>query len=145
MMNTNGLWKAAQHYRQIGVQSRLEDATPVEVVGMLLDGVLVRIAAAKVHLARGEVARKGEAIGRAIQILGGLLESLDPERGAEIADNLERLYEYMQRRLAQANLSNDAQALDEVEALTAGLRDAWSRATAPGGAAPQHSVVEAAP
>jgi flagellar protein FliS len=145
MMNTNGLWKAAQHYRQIGVQSRLEEATPVEVVGMLLDGVLARIAAAKAHMARGEVARKGEAIGRAIQILGGLQESLDPERGAEIAGNLERLYDYMQRRLAQANLDNDTQALDQVEALIARLRDAWSQATAQTGSMPPRSMVETAP
>lgn len=143
-MNTNGL-KAAQHYRQIGIQSRIEGASPAEIIGMLLDGALARIAAAKAHGTRGETAGKGEAIGRAIQILGGLRESLDPEQGAEIAGNLERLYEYMQRRLVAANLVDDMQGLDEVEALIVGLRDAWAQATAQAGSMPRRPMVEAAP
>ncbi|MDI5818780.1 flagellar protein FliS, partial [Salmonella enterica subsp. enterica serovar Kentucky] len=39
------------------------------------------------------------------------------EKGGEIATNLSELYDYMIRRLLQANLRNDAQAIEEVEGL----------------------------
>jgi flagellar protein FliS len=92
---------------------------------MLMDGALARIARAQVHLERGEIAEKGRAVGLAIQIIDGLRASLDMERGGEIAANLDRLYDYMLRRLLEANLANSAEMLAEVTGLLQQIRSGW--------------------
>ncbi|HEY8539298.1 MAG TPA: flagellar export chaperone FliS, partial [Steroidobacteraceae bacterium] len=60
---------------------------------------------------------------KGVQVLG----DLDIARGAEIAQNLDALYDYMTRRLLQASLKNSVEMLDEVAKLLRDLRDAWTR------------------
>ncbi len=121
-MNTNGALKA---YKQVGVQSEVTLANPHRLVQMLLDGALDRIAVAKGHMARGEVAEKGSTISKTIAIVDGLRMSLDGESGGTIANNLDELYEYMGRRLLQANAEDNPALLDEVAALLGEIKSAW--------------------
>ena len=116
MANAN-IVQALQHYKSVGVASAVEGASPHRLVQMLLDGAIARVVAAHGCVTRGETARKGENIGMAISILDGLRGSLDMEAGGEIASNLDGLYEYMARRLLEANMKNDPQLLDEVSGL----------------------------
>jgi flagellar protein FliS len=74
---------------------------------------------------RGEVAAKGETIGRCIEIIGGLRDSLDPKVDPANTSRLDSLYEYMSRRLLQANLRDDASLIDEVSKLLQQVRDSW--------------------
>ena len=60
---------ALDQYKAVGVQSGMTDATPHQMITMLLDGALDRIASAKGAIARNEVARKGELLGSAIAII----------------------------------------------------------------------------
>jgi flagellar protein FliS len=82
------------------------------------------MAAAKGAIMHKEVAIKGENISKAIGILGGLRASLDLSQG-EIAKNLDRLYDYMERRLVEANLKNDETIIDEVSDLLRDVKSAW--------------------
>jgi flagellar secretion chaperone FliS len=117
---------AASQYRTMGLQGVVDEASPHELVRRLLEGGMARIAAAKGQMERGEVAAKGESIGRAIGIIEGLRTSLDRTTGADVANNLENLYDYMVRRLVVANVRNDVAVLDEVEALLGQVCDGWS-------------------
>jgi flagellar protein FliS len=92
---------------------------------MLFEGALERLASAKGHLQRNEIASKGEQIGKAINIIGGLHDSLNLEAGGELARNLDVLYDYMQRRLLQANQKSDPAVLDEVAGLLRELKAGW--------------------
>jgi flagellar protein FliS len=92
---------------------------------MLLDGALGKIAVAKGLMSRNETAQKGEVIGQVISIVGGLRASLDMSAGGEIAANLNNLYEYIERRLLESNLKNDASILDETGALLREVKTAW--------------------
>ena len=111
-------------YRQVGAQTA-HYADPHELVRMLLDGALSRVAEAEAALTAGEVARRGEKISRAIAILDGLRGSLNFDNGGELATNLDALYDYMQRTLLAANLKADSEKLEEVMALLREIRDAW--------------------
>lgn len=116
---------AMKSYNQVAVQSNTTYASPHRLIQMLLEGALEKIAIAKGHMARGQVAGKGEHIGWAMSIVGGLRASLDMEAGGDIAQNLNALYDYMERRLLHANLKNDAAALDEVTGLLREVKTAW--------------------
>ncbi|WP_220789256.1 flagellar export chaperone FliS [Craterilacuibacter sinensis] len=115
-----------QAYGSSALQTEVEVASPHKLVLMLFDGALQAIRLAKVQMAQGKVAEKGQLIGKAVSIVDeGLRNSLDIAQGGELAVNLSGLYEYCTRRLLQANLDNDAAALDEVSALLDEVRSAW--------------------
>ncbi|MCY1369029.1 Flagellar secretion chaperone FliS [compost metagenome] len=90
-----------------------------------MEGGLDRIAQAHGAMKRGQVAQKGELIGKAVAIIGGLRDGLDMQKGGELAGNLDRLYDYMTGRLLQANLKNDPDLLDEVAGLLREIKSAW--------------------
>ena len=123
-MSSNA-YGAAHCYSQMGSEAAVTDADPHQLIKLLLDGVLSRIAAAKGHLQRGGVGPKGECIGKAIMIVDGLRASLDHDKGGEIARNLGDLYDYMEYVLLEANLRNDPAKLDEVAKLLGEIRGAW--------------------
>jgi flagellar protein FliS len=114
-----------KQYGKVAVGSEVEFASPHRLVQMLMEGALEKVAAAKGYMARGEIAAKGEHISWAISIIGGLQGSLDLEAGGEIARNLDDLYDYMTRRLAEANIENDVAILDEVMSLLLEIKNAW--------------------
>ena len=118
--------QALDMYKQVGTHVGVATADPHRLITLLYEGALERIAVAKGALQRGEIAFKGQKIGEAINILDGLLASLDQEKGGELAQNLEELYLYMQRRLLEANLNNDIVILDEVSALVESIKNAWA-------------------
>jgi len=116
--------KKVNQYSQVNSYTGVTDADPHQLIQMLLDGAMKKIALAKGIIDRGEVAHKGELIGQAISIIDGLRASLNLDAG-ELAANLDDLYEYMGRRLLQANLKNDSGILDEVSSLLREIKTAW--------------------
>jgi len=113
------------HYNQVDCYTGVTEADPHQLVQMLLEGALGKIAVAKGLMKRNETATKGEIVGQAISIVGGLRSSLDVSAGGEIAANLDKLYVYIERRLLEANLSNDVAILDEVASLLREVKTAW--------------------
>lgn len=122
-MNIAARQNAVNSYKS-GVTVGIEEASPHQLIQMLFDGCLQRMAVAKGAIQHQEIAIKGENISRAIGILGGLRDSLDLSQG-EIATNLDRLYDYMERRLLEANLKNDELIIDEVSSLLRDVKSAW--------------------
>lgn len=117
-------------YARVGVETRAMSASPLQLIHMLFDGARTAIGAARLHLAAGDIAAKGLAISKAINIVdNGLKASLDAEAageaGTELVGNLSSLYDYVVQRLLLANLRNDAQALDEADRLLDHLASAW--------------------
>lgn len=117
---------ALQQYQAIGVQSGVTDASPHQLISMLISGAADRIAAARGAMERGETARKGELISKAISIVDGLRASLDRDNGGEIAANLGALYDYIEQGLVEANLRSDVARLDEAARLLGEVREAWN-------------------
>ena len=116
-------------YQQLDVYSSLEDARPEQVIQVMLDTCLTRLAQAKGHMERGEISAKAEQISKALGIVEGLQLSLDMEAGGELATNLNNLYDYMARTLLQANLQGQPELLDEVAGLLVEVKSAWDQIT----------------
>ncbi len=123
-MNT-AVRNALKQYRNVGVKSGVEEAGPHRLIQMLMDGALSRIATAIGLLKRNEPGSKGENIGLAISIIGGLQGSLNMEEGGDVARNLDRLYTYMCHALLEGNANNDTNKLEEAHALLSQIRDGW--------------------
>ena len=125
MFSANSL-AGVNAYRNVGVESLVDSASPQRLIVMLFDGARAAVAGASMHLRERNVAAKCKAISQAIAIIdGGLKASLDLKVGGELAQNLSGLYAYMTQRLLEANLNNDPAKLEEVSKLLLQLGSAW--------------------
>lgn len=116
----------ANAYARVGVETGVMGASPHRLIVMLYQGARQAIAQARMHLQQGNVPARGEAVGKAIQIVeSGLQLSLNVEAGGEIAERLDALYSYMSRRLLEANIKQSEAMLVEVDGLLATLEEAW--------------------
>ena len=120
---------AMSAYTQTKAQSGVESASAKQLITMLLDGALERVAKAQGHMERGELAEQGEVIGKVIDIVASLDSYLDHDKGGEVSKTLESLYDYIVRQLYQANLKNDVSVLEEVASLLTEVRAGWVEST----------------
>ncbi len=118
-------YSAVNSYTSVKVHSGVESASPHRLIQMLFEGALERIAQAKGAIAQKQFARKGELIGKAVDIVGGLQGSLNDTEGGALAANLDSLYDYIIRRLTQANSENSVEQLDECGRLLGEIKTAW--------------------
>lgn len=117
--------RGVNQYTNVHNESGLADASPHHLIQMLMDGFLARVNAAKGAMACSDMELKAVYISRAMAIVGGLSESIDLEKGGEIAVNLSQLYNYMTNRLLQASRENDERMLDEVASLMREIKEGW--------------------
>ncbi len=117
---------AKRAYSSVAVETGVDAADPHQLILMLYDGALLSVSSASLHMQRSEIAQKGEAVSRAINIISnGLKASLNMDVGGDLAEKLAALYDYMCGRLLHANMYNQSAELDEVSHLLAELKSAW--------------------
>ena len=119
--------RALRQYQKVNSHAQISEATPHRLVQLLMEGALDRMAQAKGAIARGDVAQKGLMLGKAADIIGGLREGLDKDKAPDPAEiqRLDDLYDYMVRRLTQANLHSDVEMIDEVARLMITVKSGW--------------------
>jgi len=99
------------------LEAEVFGADPVKLIHMLYRGAIEAVGAARRHLAAKQIRERSRQVNKAWSILQELSQSLDLERGGEIACRLGELYDYMQRRLIEANAQQSDAPLAEVESL----------------------------
>jgi flagellar protein FliS len=115
----------AKQYQQMNVQTSVMDASPHQLITMMFDGLIGRLAMAKGYIGRSDFEGKSRCLGSAITIIGALQDALDKDKGGEIAENLDRLYLYMTRRVFAAGVANDLDIIDEVISLVKTVKEGW--------------------
>ncbi|MDQ7835153.1 MAG: flagellar export chaperone FliS [Humidesulfovibrio sp.] len=115
--------KAAKAY----LSTQVTTATQGDLLLMLYDTAIKHIKQAKDKIAERDFAAKGISITKAIEIVSELHESLNKEKGGDIARNLSRMYFMCNTRLLQANIEMNPKKLDEVIAILTGLRQAFAQ------------------
>lgn len=116
--------EALKQYQKLGIESEVSHASPHRLIQLLFEGALGRLAAAQGAMERGDIAVKGEMLGKAIGIVGGLRSSLDMDTG-ELSERLDQLYEYMNLRLLEASSQNDIDKVAEVIQLLKTVKSGW--------------------
>ncbi len=107
------------------LESRIEAADPIQLVRLLYQGAISSVKNARSHLAAGRIVERSSSISQAHAILSELAASLDHKCGGELSLRLAQLYDYMQRRLLEANLQQKDEPLAETLGLLATLGEAW--------------------
>lgn len=122
---------SAHPYARAYQNQSILTASPGQLVLLMYDGALRFMAQARAGFAlEADNPRRIESINTALlrtqAILQEMRANLNMEAGGEVAENLDRLYDYHLRRLMQSNLRKDEEPLIEVEGLVRTLRDAWA-------------------
>ncbi len=113
-------------YTALSLESQIAGATPHQLIVMLFDGAINAMRRAEIYFSVGNVARRGEMISRAINIIdNGLRAGLDHQVGGQIPADLDRLYEYVSRNLLLANLNQSAESLPQLITLMVNLSETW--------------------
>lgn len=101
-------------------------ASPGELTLMLYNGCLRFMKAARTAIEKKDIEKKNENLIKAQNIISELRVTLNME--LEVSKNLMAMYEYIMRRLIEANVKNDTAILDEAAELVTDLRDTWKQA-----------------
>lgn len=118
-MNKN----AAQHYKE----QQILNATPAERIVLLYNGAIKFLLHAKAAIEEGNIQERFNNNKRASDIIFYLQDTLDMEKGGEIAENLFRLYGYMLRRLIEVDMKNNVEAIDDVVGKLRQLNASWQK------------------
>ena len=116
-MYKNGI----ESYRKTNVIT----ADPGKLILMCYEGALHQLKVGKEKIIENDYEGKNIALSKAHEIINELLCSLDYEKGAIIAENLDALYNYMLNRIGHADMKKDIRAIDEVIGLLSELLSAW--------------------
>ena len=117
--------KGIGQYRQIGVETALENASPHRLIQLLFEGALTQLANVKGAIVNRDTVRLQTSVQKTSTILMGLEEGLDFEKGGEIADNLEALYQYMQTELLAVQVSMNEEKVDALISLLSDIKSGW--------------------
>jgi flagellar secretion chaperone FliS len=100
-------------------------ASPGELTLMLYNGCLKFIQLAKKGIQDKNVELKNTNIQKAQKIVSELMVTLNTD--VEVSKNMMSLYDFINRRLIDANVKNEIQALEEAEGLIVDFRDTWKQ------------------
>ncbi|PLR90847.1 flagellar export chaperone FliS [Bacillus sp. T33-2] len=104
-------------------QNAVFTSSPGELTLMLYNGCLKFIHLAKKAIENHDIESKHVNISKAQNIITELIVTLNLDYS--IAKEMRNLYDYINRRLIDANIKNDRGILDEVEELVVDFRDTW--------------------
>ena len=109
------------------LQTQVTTTNQGDLVVMLYDGALKFLHQAKVYLAANDMAKKGIALSKALDVINELDNTLNMEKGGSLADNLHGLYLFCSSRLVKANLKKDPAMIEDVIRVLTGLRAAYAQ------------------
>ena len=104
-------------------QNSVTTASPAELTLMLYNGCLKFLTRAKKAMDEKNIEEKNTNIQKTQAIIAELMSTLKPD--LEVSKEMLPLYDYMNRRLVEANINNDQAIIEEVEELVTEFRDTW--------------------
>ena len=116
---------AYRNYQAVHLGAQTAQASPVQLVLILLGGLQEELARARAHIAARRYEAKAASLDKCINILRGLSSALDMEAGGEVVANLAELYDFCVRRLYLAGHRLEPEIIDGVSELLATLEHGW--------------------
>lgn len=104
-------------------QNAVTTASPGELTLMLYNGCLKFLNQAKSAMETNDYESKNKYIQKAQSIISELMVTLNMD--IPVAKHMMQMYDYMNRRLIDANIKNSVEILEEVESFVAEFRDTW--------------------
>lgn len=104
-------------------KNKILTATPAEVTLMLYEGAIKFCNIAIMGIEQNDLERAHDNIRKTQRIIEEFRNTLD--RKYPVAEDFDRIYVYVLRRLFEANIKKDKEILEEVNMHLRSLRDTW--------------------
>jgi flagellar secretion chaperone FliS len=101
----------------------VQTASPGELTLMLYNGCLKFIGLARTAIETKNTQEKNTNLLKAQKIIQELMVTLNMD--LEISKSMMQMYDYINRRLVDANIQNDVKILNEVEGFVTDFRNTW--------------------
>ena len=126
MLMQRGHFKAARaHYQSVDLQSRIEGASPHQLVQIMFEELLKALDAMAVAARRRDFGQRGERQSRALSILDGLETSLDFDKGGQIAVDLVAIYREARRLVIAGGREGDSRMVTQAREMIQEIASAW--------------------
>ena len=109
--------------------TQIETANQEKLLIMMYNGAIKFSKQAKEAINKNDYEAVNNSLVRTQAILLELQATLDHQKGGEIAENLDALYDYMKRRLTDANVDKEKEPIDEVIDMLNELKETWVEAS----------------
>ena len=103
--------------------SKVLTATPAELTLMLYEGAIKFCNIAIVAVEKKDIEKANNNIIKTERIIDYFRQTLDTKY--PVAEDFDRVYEYIGHRLVEANLKKDKEILEEVAEHLRSMRDTW--------------------
>jgi flagellar protein FliS len=106
-------------------KSQIETADQLTLILMLYDRAILLLDKAKKEILEKKHEEKHHSLTKARDIVFELIQSLDQDKGGEIAFSLLRLYDFVIREIMDADANQNTKAIDNAKGILSELRKSW--------------------
>jgi flagellar protein FliS len=111
-------------------QNSIKTASKEKLLLMLYEGLVRFLKIAIIAIDEKNIEKANTYLKKSQAIIAELMGSLNMEEGGEIAQSLMLMYDYLFRRIVEANLKKDKAIAEEVLRLSEELKEAFEQAYA---------------
>ena len=106
-------------------KSQVETVDQLSLIIMLYDKAILLLGKAREEISEKKHEEKHDSLTKACNIVFELMQSLDQDKGGEIATSLSRLYNFVIREIMDADTNLNIKALDTAKTILSELRTSW--------------------
>lgn len=106
-------------------RTNVETASQADLIIMCYEKFIQLMHQSRSYFEEGKFEEKARALQKALDIMQELQQSLNFEKGGEIANNLDAIYTYLNRRLLEGDIKKDLSVFDEAARVMGELKEAW--------------------
>lgn len=117
--------KGANAYQRIGGRDQATTADPYQLIQMLMNGALQKLAVSKGAMERKDLEVKSENLTKSLSIINALQDGLDMNVESEVVGNMYDLYDYVKRQIVEAMASNKIEAVENCLMVMRNLKEGW--------------------
>jgi flagellar secretion chaperone FliS len=114
---------SAAHYRSIDIESRVEGASPQQLVSIMFDELVHAVAVSAIAARKGY---KHPHSKRALEIIDALDLSLDHDNGEDIAKSLSIIYKHIKGLIITGDRQLKIEFYDEAQSIINDINKAWT-------------------
>jgi flagellar protein FliS len=117
--------KGVNAYQSVGGRDQATTADPYQLIQMLMNGALQKLANAKGAMERKSYAEKSEHLTKALSIVNALQEGLDMSLNSDVGNNMYDLYDFVKRQIIAAMTQDSIEAVDNSLSVLRSLKEGW--------------------
>ena len=122
--------QARMHYEAMAYSSRIEGASPHELVSILYEELILALTLLSFAMQAGDSVKTNAQFGRASGIIHALEAGLDHDLGGTLAESLAAIYRSARTEMMMARETRNSERIDRLAQAFSDMSDSWKKIAA---------------